>query len=66
VGWSLLVGYTDHSRPRILRTRLRAKRSVRVDVDGESRRVRKGDLLEPNDAIGQFVPDAFELIQVPM
>jgi hypothetical protein len=40
------VRYTDHNRPRVLRTRLRAKRAVKVDVDGEPRRIRKGDLLE--------------------
>jgi hypothetical protein len=58
------VRYTDHNRPRVLRTKYRATKSVRLDVDGEPRRVRKGDLLENNDPIAALIPGAFELVQV--
>jgi hypothetical protein len=61
---ALSASYTDHNPPRVLRARLRVKRAVKVDVDGEPRRIRKGDLLENNDPVAQFVPDAFELVQI--
>jgi hypothetical protein len=54
----------DTGAARILNTKFRATRSVKLDVDGEARKVKRGDLLEPNDPIAQFVPDAFELVQV--
>jgi hypothetical protein len=37
--------------PRILTTKYRARKAVAVDIDGEKRRVRKGDLLEGNDPL---------------
>jgi hypothetical protein len=37
-----------------------------LDVDGEPRRVRKGDLLEPNDPIALIALASFERVQVPM
>lgn len=48
----------------ILETRHRAKRRVSVDVDGDHRSVRKGELLEPGDLVVGLVPDAFETITV--
>jgi hypothetical protein len=49
---------------RILSSRHRAKRSVKLDVDGEERRIKKGDLLEPNDLLPTLVPDAFEFVSL--
>jgi hypothetical protein len=54
----------DTSAAQILNTKYRAKRAIRVDVDGEARQVKKGDLVEPNDPIAALVPDRFELVQV--
>jgi hypothetical protein len=51
---------------RILNTKYRAKRAVKVDVDGEARKIKKGDLLEPNDPIALIAPASFERVQVPM
>jgi hypothetical protein len=37
--------------PRLLTTKYRARKAVSMDIDGEKRRVRRGELLEGNDPL---------------
>jgi hypothetical protein len=49
---------------RILEGCYRALRSVRLDVDGQERRVKKGELLDPSELIVSLIPNAFERVSV--
>jgi hypothetical protein len=55
-------GMSRQSDVRILETRMKAKRAVKLDVDGQERRVRKGELLDPSELICSLVPSAFERV----
>lgn len=46
----------------IMETKYRVKRAVRVDVDGELRKVRKGELVDPSELIVSLVPGAFQRV----
>lgn len=54
----------DTTRPRITTPRLRARRDIRLLIDGNERQIRKGDLLEMDDVVRTLVPDAIEPIAV--
>jgi hypothetical protein len=48
----------------ILSTKMRAVRDVRVDLNGDVREVRRGELLEPTDRLVAFDPESFEQVTV--
>lgn len=48
----------------IMEEKMKAKRAVKLDVDGEERRVRKGEVLDPSELIVSLVPAAFERVTV--
>lgn len=48
----------------ITETKYRARRAVKLDIDGELRKVRKGELLDGSELIVSLVPDAFERVSV--
>lgn len=45
-----------------LETKAQAKRMVRVDIDGEERVVKKGELIDPSELIVSLIPSAFKTI----
>jgi hypothetical protein len=45
---------SESRRVTILTTKYRARKSVTLEVDGQKRRVRKGDLLEGGDPLAQL------------
>jgi hypothetical protein len=53
---------SQQSGIQILETRMKAKRAVKLDVDGQERRVKKGELLDPSELICSLVPSAFERV----
>lgn len=48
----------------IMEVKYRAKRSVKMDVDGELRKVKRGELLDGSELIVSLVPNAFERVSV--
>jgi hypothetical protein len=44
--------------------KLKAKKVVAVDLDGERRTVKKGELLSISDPLGALLPDKFERVMV--
>ena len=57
-------GQTHYNTIPILSPRYRAKRKVTVDVDGETRSIKRGELVETNDLAVQLMPAGFELVQI--
>lgn len=47
-----------------MEVKYRAKRSVKMDVDGELRKVKRGELLDGSELIVSLVPNAFERVSV--
>jgi hypothetical protein len=43
---------------------LKARRDVSLDLDGEHRVVKRGELLKINDPLGELLPDRFERVLV--